>query len=61
MGSSKNINRIRASNTANLYIDGQAKMDWQEKYLLIIDEINMLGIQILYAINQRFCKLRVYM
>jgi ATP-dependent DNA helicase PIF1 len=60
MGSSKDINGIRASNTINLYIDGQAKIDWQEKYLLIIDEISILGTRILYTVNQRFCKLRTY-
>jgi hypothetical protein len=58
MGSSKDINGVRASNTANLYIDGQAKMDWQEKCLLIIDEVSMLGTRTLYAVNQRLCKLR---
>jgi hypothetical protein len=42
MGSNKDIDGIRESNTANLYIDGQARMDWQEKYLLIINEVSIL-------------------
>ena len=58
MGSKKDIDGVRASNTVNLYIDGQARMDWQEKYLLIIDEVSMLGARTLYAVNQQLCKFR---
>jgi hypothetical protein len=58
MGSDKNIDGVRASNTASLYINGQARMDWQEKYLLIIDEVSMLGARTLHAVNQQLCKLR---
>ncbi|PNP57188.1 hypothetical protein FNYG_15288 [Fusarium nygamai] len=39
------------SSSAGLRIDGQAKMDWQEKYALIIDEVGMLGARMLYALN----------
>jgi hypothetical protein len=60
MGSNKDIDGVRESNTSNLYIDGQVRMDWQEKYLLIIDEVSMLGARTLYAVNQQLCKLRGY-
>jgi PIF1-like helicase len=33
-------------------------MDWQEKYLLIIDEVSMLGARTLYAVNEQLCRLR---
>jgi hypothetical protein len=33
-------------------------MDWQEKNLLIIDEVSMLGTRTLYGVNQQLCKLR---
>jgi hypothetical protein len=58
MGSRKDIDEVGASNTANLYINGQSRMDWQEKCLLIIDEVSMLGARTLYAVNQQLCKLR---
>ena len=32
-------------------------MDWQEKWLLIIDEVSMLGAWILFAVNEWLCKL----
>jgi hypothetical protein len=44
--------------SANLRVDGQTKMNWQEKYLLIIDEVSMLGARTLYAVNERLCSLR---
>jgi hypothetical protein len=37
---------------AGLRIDGQTKMDWQEKYVLIIDEVSILGARTLYAVNE---------
>jgi hypothetical protein len=33
-------------------------MDWQEKEMLVIDEISMLGARTLYAVNERLCVLR---
>jgi hypothetical protein len=33
-------------------------MDWQEKYLLIIDEVSMLGARTLYAVSEQLCRLR---
>ncbi|TXB96440.1 hypothetical protein FocTR4_00012106 [Fusarium oxysporum f. sp. cubense] len=46
------------SSSAGLRIDGQAKMDWQEKYALIIDEVGMLGARMLYAVNVQLRRLR---
>ncbi|KAF5258223.1 hypothetical protein FOXYS1_11217 [Fusarium oxysporum] len=46
------------SSSAGLRIDGQAKMDWQEKYALIIDEVGMLGAMMLYAVNVQLRRLR---
>ncbi|KAF5252652.1 hypothetical protein FOXYS1_14623 [Fusarium oxysporum] len=46
------------SSSAGLHIDGQAKMDWQEKYALIIDEVGMLGARMLYAVNVQLRRLR---
>jgi hypothetical protein len=54
----KNVDEIVPSRSAGLRIDGQTKMDWQEKYLLIIDEVSMLGGRTLYAINEHICALR---
>ncbi|KAF5252653.1 hypothetical protein FOXYS1_14622 [Fusarium oxysporum] len=47
-----------SSSSAGLRIDGQAKMDWQEKYALIIDEVSMLGARMLYAVNVQLRRLR---
>lgn len=33
-------------------------MEWQEKDLLIIDEVNMLGAQTMFAVNKQLCRLR---
>ncbi|KAH7184332.1 hypothetical protein DER44DRAFT_834834 [Fusarium oxysporum] len=46
------------SSSAGRRIDGQAKMDWQEKYALIIDEVGMLGARMLYAVNVQLRRLR---
>ncbi|EXM16615.1 hypothetical protein FOTG_15125 [Fusarium oxysporum f. sp. vasinfectum 25433] len=46
------------SSSEGLRIDGQAKMDWQEKYALIIDEVRMLGARMLYAVNVQLRRLR---
>ncbi|KAM9876020.1 hypothetical protein VDGL01_09923 [Verticillium dahliae] len=47
-----------SSGSAVLRIDGRTKMDWQEKYVLIIDEVSMLGARTLYAVNEQLCRLR---
>ncbi|KAF4462717.1 ATP-dependent DNA helicase PIF1, partial [Fusarium albosuccineum] len=47
-----------SSGSAALRVDGRTKMDWQEKYGLIIDEVSMLGVRTLYAVNEQLCRLR---
>lgn len=54
----KNVDGFVASSSAGLRVDGQAKMDWQEKYMLIIDEVSMLGARTLYAVNEHICAFR---
>jgi hypothetical protein len=40
------------------YVDGDARRRWSEKWLLIIDEVSMLGLQTLSNINKRLCASR---
>ena len=54
----KDVDGFAASSSANLRVDGRTKMDWQEKYLLIIDEVSMLGSRTLNAVNENICALR---
>jgi len=54
----KHVDGFGASSSASLRVDGQTKMDWQEKYLLIIDEVSMLGARTLYAVNEHICAFR---
>ncbi|OWT42456.1 PIF1-like helicase domain-containing protein [Pochonia chlamydosporia 170] len=58
VGVSRDIDGANLSNSAERFINGQSRMDWQEKYLLIIDEVSMLGARTLYAVNERLCRLR---
>lgn len=59
IGSCKDADEFNLSRSAGLRVDGETKMDWQEKYLLIIDEVSMLGARTLYAVNEQLCRLRV--
>jgi len=45
-------------NPVGLRIDRQIRIDWQEKYLLIIDEVSMLGVRILHPVNEQLYRLR---
>ncbi|PVH91576.1 hypothetical protein DM02DRAFT_647273 [Periconia macrospinosa] len=56
MDYSKAVDGFTSSTSADLRIDGQTRMDWQEKYMLIIDEVSMLGARTLYA--EKLRKLR---
>ena len=59
---SKDVPRERSredqASSADLRISGQTKVDWQEKYLLIIDEVSMLGGRTLYAVNEHLRRVR---
>ncbi len=49
---------MKAAEASNLFIDGQRRASWQEKWLLIIDEVSMLGARTLYAVDRQLRKLR---
>jgi hypothetical protein len=50
------VDGLAVPSSIGLRIDVKAKMDWQEKYLLIIDEVSMLGARTLYAMNEQLCR-----
>jgi hypothetical protein len=35
------------------YVNSPSRADWQEKHLLIVDEVSMLGAQTLYMVNEQ--------
>src|ERR1051326_1883177 len=41
--SDNRMDRSSMPDSASLRIDGRTRMDWQEKHMLIIDEVSMLG------------------
>ena len=43
---------------SGLYINGETRMLWKEKYMLIVDEVSMLGARTLYLANEQLCRLR---
>ncbi|KAM4064037.1 PIF1-like helicase [Hirsutella rhossiliensis] len=43
---------------AERFVDGESRMDWQDKEVLVIDEVSMLGARTLHAVNERLCQLR---
>ncbi|KAM5349348.1 hypothetical protein ACJ41O_005853 [Fusarium nematophilum] len=57
-GRDKGVGGIDSSNSSNCYVNGPSRMNWQEKYLLIVDEISMLGARTLYMVNEQLCRLR---
>ena len=52
------VDGLRPSEASDLFIDGQRRMGWQEKWLLIVDEVSMLGARTLYAVDEQLRKLR---
>jgi hypothetical protein len=56
--SQNNSERLAMPRSTGLRIDGQVRMAWQDKDMLVIDEVSMLGAQTLYAVNERLCELR---
>lgn len=57
-GMFRDVDGVRVSNANERFVSGPARMDWQEKLLLIVDEISMLGTRTLFAVNEQLCKLR---
>jgi hypothetical protein len=52
------VDGFAVRSSTGLRIDVKIKMDWQEKYLLVIDEVSMLGARTLYAVNEQLCRFR---
>jgi hypothetical protein len=38
--------------STSLRVDGRSRMDWRDKYMLIVDEVSMLGAKTFHAINE---------
>lgn len=54
----KDLDGVRLPKQAERFVHGQSRMDWQEKDLLVIDEVSMLGARTLHAANEQLCRLR---
>ncbi|KAJ3455199.1 hypothetical protein MRS44_013799 [Fusarium solani] len=54
----KDSDGVRLPKQAERFVHGQSRMDWQDKDLLVIDEVSMLGARTLHAVNERLCRLR---
>ncbi|KAJ4182051.1 hypothetical protein NW759_17757 [Fusarium solani] len=54
----RDIDGVRLPKHAERFVHGQSRMDWQEKDLLVIDEVSMLGARTLHAVNEQLCRLR---
>ncbi|KAM4059761.1 hypothetical protein HRG_002612 [Hirsutella rhossiliensis] len=39
-------------------VDGRSRRDWQEKEVLVIDKVSILGAQTLHTANKQLCRLR---
>ncbi|KAJ6437585.1 membrane protein [Purpureocillium lavendulum] len=56
--SAKDLDGVRLPIRAQRFVHGQSRMDWQEKDMLVIDEVSMLGARTLHAVNEQLCRLR---
>ncbi|KAM4066924.1 PIF1-like helicase [Hirsutella rhossiliensis] len=54
----KDLDGVRLPKQAERFVDGQSRMDWQGKDVLVIDEVSMLGARTLHAVNEQLCRLR---
>ncbi|OAQ59512.1 ATP-dependent DNA helicase PIF1 [Purpureocillium lilacinum] len=61
-GAAANANRdidgVRLPRPTERFVHGQTRMDWQEKDVLVIDEMSMLGARTLHAVHEHLCRLR---
>ncbi|KID78679.1 ATP-dependent DNA helicase PIF1 [Metarhizium guizhouense ARSEF 977] len=55
---SSKLNGMDTSGPGSRFVSGQSRMDWQDKQLLIIDEVSMLGARTLFAVNEQLQSLR---
>ncbi|EXK24151.1 hypothetical protein FOMG_19112 [Fusarium oxysporum f. sp. melonis 26406] len=51
----KDFDGVRLPKQAERFVHGQSRMDWQDKAMLVIDEVSMLGARTLYAVNEQLC------
>src|SRR6185312_11747915 len=58
IGMPREIDGVRMANANERFVSGSARMTWQDKVLLIVDEISMLGARTLFAVNEQLCRLR---
>ncbi|KJZ69552.1 hypothetical protein HIM_11065 [Hirsutella minnesotensis 3608] len=54
----RDVDGVRLPRQAERFVNGQSRMDWQDKDVLVIDEVSMLGARTLHAVNERLCQLR---
>ncbi|KJZ67923.1 hypothetical protein HIM_12688 [Hirsutella minnesotensis 3608] len=54
----KDVDVVRLPQQTARFVNGQSRMDWQEKDVLVIDEVSMLGARTLHAVNEQLCRLR---
>ncbi|GJN80394.1 hypothetical protein PLIIFM63780_003920 [Purpureocillium lilacinum] len=56
---SKDVGRLSLPNQAEQrFVNGQTRVDWQEKDVLVIDEVSILGARTLHAVIEQLCRLR---
>ncbi|PHH84620.1 hypothetical protein CDD83_1648 [Cordyceps sp. RAO-2017] len=54
----REVDGVRLPGQGERFVDGRSRMDWQEKEVLVIDEVSMLGARTLHAANEQLCRLR---
>jgi hypothetical protein len=52
------VDRTAATSRSGEPVNGEIQAGWRDKWLLIIDEVSMLGARTLYAVNQALRRLR---
>ncbi|KAM4067436.1 AAA domain-containing protein [Hirsutella rhossiliensis] len=45
----REVDGVRLPRQAERFVDGESRMDWQDKEVLVIDEVSMLGARTLHA------------
>ncbi|EQL02757.1 hypothetical protein OCS_01535 [Ophiocordyceps sinensis CO18] len=53
----EHLDGVRLPKWAERFVEGQSRMDWQEKDVLVVVEVSMLGARTLYAVNEQLCRL----
>ncbi|KID83958.1 arrestin domain-containing protein [Metarhizium guizhouense ARSEF 977] len=55
---SKRLDGVQAPGPGLRFVSGQSRMVWQDKHLLIVDEVSMLGARTLFGVNEQLQSLR---